>query len=279
MRRFQAVGWLALAVVSAVLVAGCGGAPTTPAAGPTDFQATAGTANFYSDDAPTRFGLFVLYQLNLENYLTAGIPVVVRGPGGWNNNQPLTLRSDWIVGRRGWWWDWWTFDRGSAATDPCDLTTFVCPAVSGEYTIEATVNGRLNRVRVTVDANAFIGRPRSVTVDSFTQNEVRASWDGVVGAEVWWVRLRDAQWRVLAARYLPANVRSVVFSGVNLQSGVRYHVAVAAFSRDVGLSNPVRFDGQVNFSQKSSGEFSVGPAASSVGESVADRGERQFGSR
>lgn len=261
-------------VLLALFLAGCQMGGAIPAF--VDFEAALGTSNF--TDAPP-FGLFVFYQFHLQDYASSGINVVIRGPSGWNGGNPLTLPNDWTVGRRGTWWTWWAFVQG---TGPCDpVTTFVCQAVTGEYTVEATVNGRLNTVRRTIDASAFIPRSASVTVTSASLTEVNASWAAVSAAESYQALLRRPDFSIVASSSLPKTATSVRFTGLNLDPAGVYHVAVRAFTHDLARSNPIRLDGQMNRSQRVSATFSPSATGVAIMRGVAPEGtgDREFGSR
>jgi hypothetical protein len=196
--RGHAVVWLAFAAAVALLLSACGGG-TVSAPEPPAFEASVGTANYTRDATPsTAFGTFVFYVFRLKNPApSGGIDVVVRGPAGWNNGQVLTLRNDWLEGRTGGWFDWRAFGTGTTGCD--GVQTFQCRAVSGRYTVEATVEGKLYSVAVDVDESKFLPTTTAISGSS-TTSSVSVSWSAVSGAGAYEVLVREAAslvtWRV-----------------------------------------------------------------------------------
>lgn len=240
------------------------------------FEAAVGTSNF-SDAGP--FALFVYYLFRLENYAPSGINVVVRGPAGWNGGNPMMLPNDFVAGRRGNQWTWWAFGPGAGPCDP--VTTFVCQAISGEYTIEATFDGATHSVRATIDANSFLLRTATLTVTSATTSQVEASWSTVSGAETYEARLRRADNFQILATFRTRTGTATSFTNLNLDPAVSHDVTLRAFTVDVSsVSNPPRLSGQFNSSRRTSAAFSPTATGAVMARPMPTHvrmGEREFG--
>lgn len=236
------------------------------------FEAAVGTANYSSTNTPP-FGTFIYYIFRLTDYApSSGIDVMVRGPAGWNNGNTLTLRTPWLAGRKGEWWAWWAFGTGTAGCD--GVTRFDCPAVSGDYTIEATVDGIQRTVRVTVDATRFLARPPSVQVTASSTTRVDVNWGEVSGAQAYQVVVRENSPPTFpiagsqSARRPPASVQ-----GLALDPSAQYVVDVRAFSFETWANPLPPLPSQVNWSRIRSAAFTPGgTTAGAAATAVPERG-------
>ena len=269
--------WLVFAAAVALLLSACGGgtvsAPELPA-----FEASVGTANYTPNVTPsTAFGTFVFYVFRLKNPApSGGIDVVVRGPAGWNNGQVLTLRNEWLEGRTGGWWTWWNFGTGTTGCD--GVQTFDCRAVSGRYTVEATVEGTAYSVAVDVDASKFLPTPTAISGSS-TTSSVSVSWPAVSGASAYEVLVREAaNLRAIWARAASVDTNAAI--AVGLSASTQYVVDVRAFTINPWTNAPTLPGGQVNWSRLRSQPFLPGQpitTAAAAAQGAMGAGEREWG--
>ncbi len=102
----------------------------------------------------------------------AGV-LTLKGPTGWNNNQPDTTNYtgyDKFV--------WWRSGIGSTN------------AITGTYSLETTVDGTIFNSSFQIDATKTIESPSSITPSDVTTTSISASWSAITGAnsyvlEVW----------------------------------------------------------------------------------------------
>lgn len=270
--------WLVFVAAVALLVSACGGG-TVSAPEPPAFEASVGSANYMANATPTTpFGTFVFYAFRLKNPAPrGGIDVVVRGPEGWNNGQPLTLRNEWLEGRTGGWWTWWAFGTGTTGCD--GLTTWECRVVSGRYTVEATVDGNSYRVAVDVDAGSFLATPASISGIS-TTTSVSVEWPNVPGARAYGALVRRASDLGTIASQPSLDTSATLTAP--LDAATQYVVDVRAFSVNPWTNAPALPGGQVNWSRRRSQPFSPGGAVTTGAAAAALRealpaGERAWG--
>jgi hypothetical protein len=269
--------WLVFAAAVALLLSACGGG-TVSAPEPPAFEASVGTANYTRNATPsTAFGTFVIYVFRLKNPApSGGIDVVVRGPAGWNNGQVLTLRNEWLEGRTGGWHAFWLFGTGTSGCD--GVQTFQCRAVSGGYTVEATVEGKLYSVAVDVDASKFLPTTTAISGSS-TTSSVSVSWPAVPGAGAYDVLVRlAADPNPTAARVPSVDTNATITVG--LSASTQYVVDVRALPVNPWTTNaPTLPGGQVNLSRLRSQPFFpdqlITTAAAAQGAMPA--GEREWG--
>jgi hypothetical protein len=268
--------WLVFAAAVALLLSACGGG-TVSAPEPPAFEASVGTANYTRGATPsTAFGTFVFYVFRLKNPApSGGIDVVVRGPAGWNNGQPLTLRNEWLEGRTGGWWTWWSFGTGTSGCD--GVQTFDCRAVSGTYTVEATVEGTSYRVAVDVDATKFLPTTTAISGSS-TTSSVSVSWPAVSGASAYEVLVREAASLVILARTPSLDTNATIT--VELSASTQYVVDVRAFTVNPWTNAPILPGGQLNWSRLRSQPFLPGgpiTTAAAAAQGAMGAGEREWG--
>jgi hypothetical protein len=269
--------WLVFAAAVALLLSACGGG-TVSAPEPPAFEASVGTANYTRGATPsTAFGTFVFYVFRLKNPAPpGGIDVVVRGPAGWNNGQPLTLRNQWLEGRTGGWWDWWAFGTGTTGCD--GVQTFDCRAVSGGYTVEATVEGTSYRVAVDVDATKFLPTTTAVSGSS-TTSSVSVSWPAVSGAGAYEVLVRVAPPDLRIVARTPSLDTNATIT-VGLSASTQYVVDVRAFTVNPWTNAPILPGGQLNWSRLRSQPFLPGEpitTAAAAAQGGTSAGEREWG--
>jgi hypothetical protein len=275
--RGHAVVWLVFAAVAGLLLSACGGG-TVSAPEPPAFEASVGTANYTRNATPsTAFGTFVFYVFRLKNPApSGGIDVVVRGPAGWNNGQPLTLPNEWLQERRGAWWDWWAFGTGTTGCD--GVRTFDCRAVSGRYTVEATVEGKLYSVVVDVDASKFLPTTTAISGSS-TTSSVSVSWTAVADARMYEMAVRRAS--DLSTLVRRASVDTSATAAVALDASTQYVVDLRSFSFNASDNPPTLPGGQVNWSRLRSQPFLPGQpittAAAAAAQGAVPAGEREWG--
>jgi hypothetical protein len=266
--------WLVFAAAVALLLSACGGG-TVSAPEPPAFEASVGTANYTPNVTPsTAFGTFVFYVFRLKNPApSGGIDVVVRGPAGWNNGQPLTLPNEWLQERRGAWWTWWAFGTGTTGCD--GVQTFQCRAVSGRYTVEATVEGKLYSVVVDVDASKSLPTTTAISGSS-TTSSVSASWTAVADARVYEMAVRRAS--DLFTLVTRASVDTSATAAVALDASTQYVVDLRSFSFNVWDNPPTLPGGQVNWSRLRSQPFLPGQpiTTAAAAQGAMPAGEREW---
>ena len=271
--------WLVFAAAVALLLSACGGG-TVSAPEPPAFEASVGTANYTRNATPsTAFGTFVFYVFRLKNPAPSeGIDVVVRGPAGWNNGQPLTLPNEWLEGRTGGWHAFWLFGTGTTGCD--GVRTFECRAVSGTYTVEATVEGKLYSVAVDVDATKFLPTTTAISGSS-TTSSVSVSWPAVSGASAYQVLVRVAADPALQAGGTTSADTNATITGLVLRASTQYVVDVRAFTVNPWSTNaPTLPGGQVNVSRLRSQPFLPGQpitTAAAAAQGAMPAGEREWG--
>lgn len=171
------------------------------------FDARVGT---YNNGTRTTGTFFLLLFQFPENSPEQDVTLAVRGPTGWNGNQPFTttLEQASVDG------NWWTIPRTGIA------------AVAGNYTLEVRVNNQTYSVTTALAATDRLAQPQ-VTVVSSSRDRVRVSWQAVPGALQYYVTLEDDE-TVLERAYTSGT--SLTFSGLELAPGKTYEVYVEAWN-------------------------------------------------
>jgi hypothetical protein len=225
------VSTLLLPVALILVLTACGLSGGTPSS---DFQAGAGTLNF--SNGP---GLSVMLTYNLREVPDDNeIDIVITGPAGWNDDQPITSTARFVsTGRK---WSWRNIFRGS---DGQYLTV-----ESGTYTVEAHFNGRTYSRQLTVDSSNRLATAANLDVGA-SETEVTINWDPVPSAQSYQVELYSVDDSMPRGTYATiVTSSSHTFSDVALQVDGDYYVAVQAMSADFTAPSPEVPEGQFNMS-------------------------------
>ncbi|HEU4740673.1 MAG TPA: fibronectin type III domain-containing protein [Meiothermus sp.] len=171
------------------------------------FDARVGT---YNNGTRTTGTFFLLLFQFPENSPQQDVPLTVRGPSGWNSNQPFTttLEQASVDG------NWWTIPRTGIA------------AVSGNYTLEVRVNHQTYSITTALISTERLAQPQVMVVAS-SPNRVRVNWQAVPGALQYYVTLEDDE-SVLERAYTSGT--SLTFSDLELSPGKTYEVYVEAWN-------------------------------------------------
>jgi hypothetical protein len=228
---FRLVITLLLPVVLIVVLTACGLSGGTPS---TDFQAGAGTLNFSNGPG---FSLMLTYNLR-EVPADNEIDIVITGPPGWNDDQPITSTATFVsTGQK---WSWRNIFRGS---DGEYLTV-----ESGTYTVESTFNGRMYARHLTIDSSDRLATVESLDI-SASETEVTINWGPVPSAQSYQVELWSVDDSLPRGTYSTMVTSSNhTFSDLALQIDGHYSVAVQAMSVDFTAPSPEVPEGQFNMS-------------------------------
>lgn len=210
---------------------------------PPPFEAVIGTLNFRETGPPGMSFMFVLRQTQPPPM--GGILITVRGPSGWNQGAPLELRSRQFGLAGDWFWFSW-MDR--------------LAAVSGEYSVEATIDGMARSVRTTVDATKLLGRPAGITLESAGRTEVRVSWAPAPEAVTYYALLTRIDvgglWTGVTGWYTKGT--SVTFPALNLRPGLEHLIELVAITADISsITPPPRIPSDLRASWSTSARFTV----------------------
>jgi hypothetical protein len=157
---------------------------------------------------------------------------------------------------------WWSFWR-----------QWLVAPVSGEYTVEAEIDGVRRSVSTRVDAAIMLPRPASVGLDMMTRHEVRASWPAVSGAVSYLVILAEhSPWLTVHSWHTTST--SVTFPAVSLRTDVDYVVEVSPFNFDSTRGWQVTVPSQANTSARWSATFRVTAAGTLQIKDVRDVDDR-----
>lgn len=241
---------LSLAVLVLVQAAG-----HVTAQAPPPFEAVVGTLNSRESGPPGMSFLFVLRQTQPPPM--GGVLITVRGPSGWNQGAPLELRSRQFGLAGDWFWFSW-LDRVAA--------------VSGEYSIDATIDGIARSVRTALDATRLLPRPTGIVLESAGRTEVRVSWSTVPEAVTYYALLTRIDtggfWTGVTGWYTKAT--SVTFPALNLRPGLEHLVELVAMTADISsITPPPRVPSELRVSWSTSARFSVTAAGTLKIRSVA----------
>jgi hypothetical protein len=141
--------------------------------------------------------------------------------------------------------------------------------VSGEYTVDAVIDGVPRSVSTRVDATILLPRPATVDLVATSPTEVRASWPLVTGAVSYFVRLVEpSPFRTLHTW----NTRdtSVTFPFLGLSTGVDHRVDVFPVNVDVTRWPQVTVPDRFNMSRRDSAIFRVTAAGALQIKDVRD---------
>ena len=154
--------------------------------------------------------------------------LTLKGPSGWNNNQPDTTNyngSNNFV--------WWRSGTGSTN------------AITGTYSLETTVDGTIFSSSFQIDATKTIESPSSITPANVTTTSISASWSAIVGAnsyvlEVW----NDTDKKNAFNQWNYVGNTTATVTGTALDPAKTYYVQVHSFNTNVaGGPSPTAFTG------------------------------------
>lgn len=207
-----------LILATVVLLTACS-QDTLPKVSPPTFDAAGGTLNF-SNGPGTNF----MFVFNFQKVPPdSGVEVTITGPVGWNNGVPYAKTYYYQAsGRQSSWLNIFKNESGE-----------YFHAVSGDYRVEAEVDGRRHSLITTIDAGLELERTSSIAVDSVSSEEVRVTWARVDGAKSYFVELFSLNGvppRGVEKVYTDA--LSATFSGLSLAPG-DYYIGVTAFTADL----------------------------------------------
>ncbi|MDR7556636.1 MAG: fibronectin type III domain-containing protein [Armatimonadota bacterium] len=210
---------------------------------PPPFEAVIGTLNSKETGPPGTAFMFVLRQTQPPPM--GGIVITVRGPSAWNQGAPLELRSRQFGLAGDWFWFSW-MDRVAAVT--------------GDYVVEAAIDGTTRRVRTSVDATKLLQRPRDITLESAGRTEVRVSWAVVPEAVTYYALLTRIDtggfWTGVTGWYTKGT--SVTFPALNLRPGLEHLVELVAITADItSITPPPRIPDELRVSWSTSPRFRV----------------------
>jgi hypothetical protein len=159
---------------------------------------------------------FVVYLSSTESLTDADVTVSVKGPTGWNNNQPIVFenaRTEALLN-----FGWLAFPVLGAT------------AVAGDYTLEVSVKGKTYNISDTLSDATFKLSPPTVTVAG-NSSSVEVSWDVVAGATSYSVGLFRGNYETQIAGYSATKASNYGFTNLNLTPGT-YLVEVAPSNVD-----------------------------------------------
>lgn len=178
-----------------------------------------GTINAESQQAMGSFVLTSFYLPTLEPEYKQDVKVVVRGPAGWNRGQPLEFEVAGVAPAEG----YWSYTGAEEV-----------PLLSGRYSAEAVIDGKILRSEISVDATRRLEVPQIQSIQNSGTSRLSLRWRSVAGAEVYLVGLYDAQGNELAQTTSADAEES--FTGLDLKPGISYYAQVIAFSHDPNFS-------------------------------------------
>jgi hypothetical protein len=144
--------------------------------------------------------------------------------------------------------------------------------VSGEYTVDAVIDGVPRSVSTRVDATSLLPRPATVDLVAMSPTEVRASWPAVTGAVSYFVRLVEPSPFVML-HFWNTTDTSLTFPFLTLRTGVDHRVDVFPVNVDVTRWPQVTVPAQINRSQRVSATFRVTAAGALQIKDVRDAGD------